>query len=114
MKVVVDTNVFISGVFFGGKPQRVLEKIVDGEVCGLCSVEILNEYRGIIKRMVEKKGGTLNPGFLNPFYSKLQFVAVSTVVKDFLTRFSRVKLIPYVLLFPMSLYKDDDYDWGSD
>jgi putative PIN family toxin of toxin-antitoxin system len=83
MKVVVDTNVFISGVFFGGKPQRVLEKIVDGEVCGLCSVEILNEYRGIVKRMVEKKGGTLDPGFLNPFYSKLQFVAVSTVVPGF-------------------------------
>ena len=32
--------------------------------------------------MVEKKGGTLDPGFLNPFYSKLQFVAVSTVVKE--------------------------------
>ena len=31
MKVVVDTNVFISGVFFGGKPQRVLEKIVDAD-----------------------------------------------------------------------------------
>ena len=28
MKVVVDTNVFISGVFFGGKPQRVLEKML--------------------------------------------------------------------------------------
>jgi len=22
MKVVVDTNVFVSGVFFGGKPQK--------------------------------------------------------------------------------------------
>ena len=35
MKVVVDTNVFISGVFFGGKPQRVLEKIVDRELLDL-------------------------------------------------------------------------------
>lgn len=24
------------------------------------------------------------------------------------------KLIPYVLLFPIPLYKDDDYGWGSD
>ena len=32
MKVVVDTNVFVSGVFFGGKPQKVLEAIVDGDV----------------------------------------------------------------------------------
>ena len=33
---------------------------------------------------------------------------------NFLTRFSRAKLIPYVLLFPMPFYKDDDYNWGSD
>lgn len=25
MKVVVDTNVFVSGVFFGGKPRRFLK-----------------------------------------------------------------------------------------
>ena len=40
MKVVVDANIFISGVFLGGKPQRILEKIVDGEIFGLCSEEI--------------------------------------------------------------------------
>lgn len=82
MKVVVDTNVFISGVFFGGKPQRVLEKIVDGEISGLCSVEIVEEYREVVRRMIEKKGGTLNPAFLAPFYSKLQFIETSTVVKE--------------------------------
>jgi len=80
MKVVVDTNVFVSGVFFGGKPQKVLEAIVDGDVSGLCSVEILQEYREIVQRMIDKKGGTLNPGFLSPFYAKLQFVEVSTAV----------------------------------
>ena len=80
MKVVVDTNVFVSGVFFGGKPQKVLEAIVDGDVSGLCSVEILQEYREIVQRMIDKKGGTLNPGFLLPFYAKLQFVDVSTAV----------------------------------
>lgn len=35
MKVFVDTNVFYVGVFFGGKSQRVLEKIVDGELLDL-------------------------------------------------------------------------------
>lgn len=64
MKIVVDTNVFISGVFFGGKPQEVLEAIVYGRVSGLCSTAILEEYREIVQRMIEKKGGTLNPGFL--------------------------------------------------
>ena len=80
MKVVVDTNVFVSGVFFGGKPQKVLEAIVDGNASGLCSVEILHEYREIVQRMIDKKGGTLNPGFLSPFYARLQFVEASTPV----------------------------------
>ena len=80
MKIVVDTNVFVSGVFFGGKPQKVLEAIVDGDASGLCSVEILQEYREIVQRMIDKKGGTLNPGFLSPFYARLQFVEVSTPV----------------------------------
>lgn len=82
MKIVVDTNVFISGVFFGGKPQEVLEAIVYGRVSGLCSTAILEEYREIVERMIEKKGGTLNPGFLTTFYTKLQFVEASTCVKE--------------------------------
>ena len=80
MKIVVDTNVFVSGVFFGGKPQKVLEAIVDGEISGLCSIEILREYREIVQRMIEKKSGRLNPGFLSPFYAKLEFVEVTTPV----------------------------------
>ena len=97
MKVVVDTNVFVSGVFFGGKPQKVLEAIVDGDVSGLCSVEILQEYREIVQRMIDKKGGTLNLGFLSPFYAKLQFVEVSTAVNvagtTMTTNFSPVRLM---------------------
>ena len=73
---------FISGAFFGGKPQRVLEKIVGGKVCGLCSVEILDEYREIVQRMIDKKGGTMNSGFLAIFYSKLKVLDVSAAVKE--------------------------------
>jgi predicted nucleic acid-binding protein len=32
MKVVVDTNVLISGVFFGGMPSRVLGAWRDGKI----------------------------------------------------------------------------------
>ena len=34
MKVVLDTNVFVSGVFFGGTPGRVLEAWRDGTTEG--------------------------------------------------------------------------------
>ena len=45
MKVVVDTNVLISGVFFGGMPSRVLEAWRDGRIGLVVSPEILEEYR---------------------------------------------------------------------
>ena len=30
MKIVVDTNVVISGVFFGGNPRKIVESIAKG------------------------------------------------------------------------------------
>jgi len=47
MKVVVDTNVLISGVFFGGMPARVLEAWRDGKFDLVASPDILEEYRRV-------------------------------------------------------------------
>ena len=45
MKVVVDTNVFISGVFFTGPPHQILDAWRRGSVQIVMSPEILTEYR---------------------------------------------------------------------
>jgi putative PIN family toxin of toxin-antitoxin system len=47
MRVVLDTNVFISGVFFGGPPHRILQGWRDGRVKLVLSPEILDEYRRV-------------------------------------------------------------------
>lgn len=44
MKVVVDTNVFISGVFFSGPPHQILNARRDGKIQLVISQEILEEY----------------------------------------------------------------------
>ena len=44
MRVVVDTNVFVSGVFFGGPPGDVLSAWRDGLIEVLVSREIVEEY----------------------------------------------------------------------
>ena len=44
MKVVLDTNVFVSGVFFGGVPGRILEAWRDGKLQVVVSREIIEEY----------------------------------------------------------------------
>lgn len=45
MRVVIDTNVVLSGFFFGGLPGRVLEAWRDGEFTLVLSAAILSEYR---------------------------------------------------------------------
>ena len=44
MKVVLDTNVFVSGVFFSGPPSRVLKAWRDGRLTVVYSPEIFEEY----------------------------------------------------------------------
>ena len=47
MKVVVDTNVLVSGVFFGGMPSRILEAWRDERIDVVVSPDILEEYRRV-------------------------------------------------------------------
>lgn len=44
MRVVIDTNVLVSGVFFGGLPGRILEAWKDEELTLVVSPAILEEY----------------------------------------------------------------------
>lgn len=45
MKVVVDTNVFISGIFFGGTPYAILDAWRRGRVELTLSPAIMAEYK---------------------------------------------------------------------
>jgi len=44
VKVVLDTNVFVSGVFFSGPPYRILQAWRNGDLQIVLSLEILDEY----------------------------------------------------------------------
>ncbi len=47
MRVILDTNIFVSGVFFGGPPGRVLEAWRAGVITPVLSAEILEEYQRV-------------------------------------------------------------------
>ena len=47
MRIVVDTNVFISGVFFAGLPYQILDAWRCGMVQIVISPPILDEYRRV-------------------------------------------------------------------
>ena len=57
MKVVLDTNVFISGVFFSGPPFEVLEAWRDRHISIVVSAEILEEYRRVGDRLAKEFSG---------------------------------------------------------
>lgn len=44
MRIVIDTNVLISGVFFGGFPRKILSSVVSGKMTACATAEIINEY----------------------------------------------------------------------
>jgi len=57
MKVVLDTNVFISGIFFRGPPYRILQAWRDGKVQLVVCLEILAEYREVAIRLSQRYRG---------------------------------------------------------
>ena len=50
MRVVVDTNVFVSS-FFGGNPRKVIDLWRSGEIVLCLSKEIVDEYVEVMERL---------------------------------------------------------------
>jgi uncharacterized protein len=57
MRLVLDTNVFVSGVFFKGPPYDILDAWRRGKVEMVISPEILEEYSRTGTRLSEEFGG---------------------------------------------------------
>ena len=55
MRIVIDTNVLISGVFFGGFPRKILSAVVGQMITACATTEIINEYEEIVQGMINGK-----------------------------------------------------------
>jgi uncharacterized protein len=75
VKVVIDTNVFVSGVFFGGPPGQILEAWHSGRLEMVLSLEILAEYERVGQELATKQSDVN----LSPF---LELVATSAELYD--------------------------------
>ena len=54
MRIVLDTNVFISGVFFSGPPYKILRAWIDNRIEILVSSEILHEYERVGRELLHR------------------------------------------------------------
>jgi hypothetical protein len=50
MKVVIDTNIFVSS-FFGGNPRKIIDLWKKGEITLCLSKDILDEYTEVLQRI---------------------------------------------------------------
>jgi putative PIN family toxin of toxin-antitoxin system len=57
VKVVLDTNVLISGIYFGGIPGKILEAWGARRFQLLVSTEILQEYLNVAERLADRYAG---------------------------------------------------------
>ncbi len=44
-QVVIDSNVWISGLVFGGNPEKILRLFIEGQIIVVCAEELLSELR---------------------------------------------------------------------
>lgn len=51
MKIVLDTNVLISGIFWGGTPYKIVECIATDQIQVVVTKNILKEYFEVLNRM---------------------------------------------------------------
>lgn len=54
MKIVIDTNVLVSAIFFGGHPRELLEHLVFHRLDAYASNEIITEYRETVEQLSKK------------------------------------------------------------
>ena len=47
-RVVLDTNVLISAILFGGKPGQILTEVIVGRIDCVLSLEILDELGAVL------------------------------------------------------------------
>jgi len=57
VKVILDTNVFVSGIFFSGPPYKILKAWSDDEIQLIVSPEILEEYQRVGEILAESHEG---------------------------------------------------------
>ena len=81
MKIVIDTNVLISAVFFGGNPRKIIEAVVGRKFHAYATTAIIEEYCDTVDEMVKRKQGSLNSHILSPIIAELHIIEAMSSVK---------------------------------
>jgi len=79
LKIVIDTNVLMSGIFFGGPPHEILELWWDGQIELLISDAIFEEYQRVGLVLAKKYPGIDISSFL--YLIQRRAILINTLVE---------------------------------
>ena len=80
MRILIDTNILISGLFFGGLPKRLLAEL--DEHFNVCvNKKIISEYNEQIERKISNPKYKLNEDLRKKFFSNLQSFDIESNLK---------------------------------
>lgn len=80
MRILIDTNILISGLFFGGLPKRLLAEIDENfNVC--VNEKILSEYNQQIDKKVSNPKYHLDEKIRGKFFNSLQSFEIKSDLK---------------------------------
>ena len=74
MRIVIDTNILISGIFFGGKPRELLQLCFSEKLQMVCTEEIFIEYIETIDRLTEKTGKNVSTEIEPILIKNMEFI----------------------------------------
>ncbi len=74
MRIVLDTNVLISGIYFSGLPGKILQAWCSGNLQLVASIEILEEYLNVAERLANRYDDVEYKGILGSIVENSQLV----------------------------------------
>lgn len=74
MRIVVDTNVLVSGMHWGGIPAEVVKAWANGRIEVVCSAEIIREYSEVLHRIHREMPPDKLDGMLSFLISQSEIV----------------------------------------
>ena len=77
MKIVLDTNVLISGIYFGGLPGKILDAWGARQFQLLASTDILQEYLNVAERLADRYAGVEYESILGLIIQNAELVQTS-------------------------------------
>ncbi len=79
MKIVLDTNVLISGIYFSGPPGRILAAWNSRKLQLCVSLEILEEYLNVAERLANRYAGVEYEAILGLIVQNAQLVEAAAL-----------------------------------